>query len=63
MLLFVGLFARPGVSQVGSISFAQALIVADEGTGQITSVQIPLVREGGTDGSVVVSITVRHEEL
>ena len=59
--MFVVVFARPGLSQVGTISFAQPQLLVEEGTGTITSVQIPLVREGGTDGSVVVSITVRHD--
>ena len=60
VLLFLTLYARPGISQVGSISFAQPRIDADEGTGSITPVQIPMVREGGTEGSIFVSIAVRN---
>lgn len=48
----------PGVGQVGTISFAQQQLVVDEGSTRFTTVQIPLVRDGGTSGAVVVTITV-----
>ena len=45
----------------GSVSFAQTRIIVEEdimSTQSFTPIQIPLVREGGTTGSVVVSIEV-----
>ena len=44
----------------GFINFAQSQLVVNEGTGQtgFTSVQIPLVREGGVTGQVFAGITV-----
>ncbi len=44
----------------GFINFAQLQLVVNEGTGQtgFTSVQIPLVREGGVTGQVFAGITV-----
>ena len=48
----------PGLGQIGAISFAQERLIVDEGSTQFTAVQIPLVREGGTSGAVVVTITV-----
>ena len=62
LLLFVSSGPVPGLCQQGSISFAQPQIVVDEDNDNaalsFTSVQIPLIREGGTAGIVAVSIQV-----
>ena len=42
----------------GTISFAQEVLTAEEGTGTLTPIQIPLVRDGDTTGAVVVSLSV-----
>lgn len=53
---------KPCLSQEGSINFAQSQLVVNEGVSAdtFTTVQIPLEREGGTSGSIVVSIEVRE---
>lgn len=59
-LVLLSLLSVPVLCQnSGVISFAQELVVVNEGTDLFTPIQIPLTREGGTEGSVVVSITVR----
>ncbi len=44
----------------GFLNFAQSQLVVTEGTGQtgFTSVQIPLVREGGVTGQVFAGLSV-----
>lgn len=42
----------------GTISFAQEVLTTEEGTGTLTPIQIPLVRDGDTTGAVVVSLSV-----
>lgn len=59
ILLFLHL-ATPGYSQVGFISFAQEQIIVEEGPALFTPAQIPLIRNGGTSGVIVVSISVSN---
>lgn len=53
----------PGFGQIGAISFELEQLIVDEGSSRFTTVQIPLVREGGSSGAVVVTITVSRLAL
>ena len=67
-LLLLLLNCTPVLSQNGSvngfISFAVTQVVVDENTGGLfTTVRLPLVREVGSSGNVIATVTVSITDL